>query len=232
MNAVHQLRRPGLRTGFTLLELLIVIAIMGVLMGLLFPSVRRVRAQAHLAACQNNLRQIGAALLIYEDDHGGMLPDRITTGNFFFRMRPGLVSEAEKGALPETYGLAAVLHGIRPGQDLSGGLPKAKYLPADSDVWVCPSQTEFMKGLGNTYAFSNAPGLSAWNRPMRAAKGDGVFAWDNHTYYPGLSGFRGPFNGYVIPTEKRTYPHRWAGKWEGAVCELKMDGDVTVKVFK
>ena len=220
------------RKGFTLIELLIVIAIIGVLMALLMPTLRRARAQAHLVTCQNNLRQIGAALLLYEDDNDGMWPDKITTGESNFRMRPGFTSEGERGALPETYGLAAVFHGIRPQQDLSRGLGKPRYLAADSDVWVCPSQDDFMRGLGNTYAFSVANNLAKWNRTQRGTRAGDVYVWDNYHFYPSLSGFRGRPTGYNIPPDKHTIPHRWSGRGRGAVCQLDMGGNVTVRVVK
>ena len=224
---------PRRRRGFSLIELLIVLGIVAVLLALLFPVGRKARAMAHLASCQNNLRQIGVALRAYETDHDGRWPDKITTGDYGFRVRPGYVSAGEKGALPEVYGLAAVLHGIKPHSKLENGLPaKAEYLRGDSDAWVCPSQTDSMQAFGNTYSFSTASGLTKWNQSERAARSDDLYAWDNFTQYPGLSGFRGPFNGYTIPQDKRTFPHRWSGQGRGAVAELKMGGHVTVRSIK
>ena len=54
---------------FSLVELLVVIAIIGILIGLLLPAVQAARESARQSQCQNNLRQIGLALVEYEGIH-------------------------------------------------------------------------------------------------------------------------------------------------------------------
>jgi prepilin-type processing-associated H-X9-DG protein/prepilin-type N-terminal cleavage/methylation domain-containing protein len=66
------------RWGFTLVELLVVIGILAVLVGLLFPVLSHARRKAQGAKCQSNLRQIGLTLSMYAQDNDGLFP---LTGN-------------------------------------------------------------------------------------------------------------------------------------------------------
>ena len=56
--------------GFTLVELLVVITIIGILMGMLLPAVNAARESGRNAQCKNNLKQLGAACLAHEQAHG------------------------------------------------------------------------------------------------------------------------------------------------------------------
>jgi prepilin-type N-terminal cleavage/methylation domain-containing protein len=62
----RRLLGPG---AFTLIELLVVIAIIAVLASLIMPALSRAKDKGKTAKCQNNLRQLGMAAMMYDDDH-------------------------------------------------------------------------------------------------------------------------------------------------------------------
>jgi prepilin-type N-terminal cleavage/methylation domain-containing protein len=64
-----------LKRGWTLQELLIVIAIIGALAGIGFPMIGKFKKTAQRATCLNALRGLGVAVEGYTSDHQGFLPD-------------------------------------------------------------------------------------------------------------------------------------------------------------
>jgi Tfp pilus assembly protein PilE len=60
--------------GATLIEALVVFAILGILTGMLLVTVQRARETAHRLSCMNNLKQLGVAVHDYHNDHAFLPP--------------------------------------------------------------------------------------------------------------------------------------------------------------
>ncbi len=65
--------KPDQAGGFSLVELLVVIAVIGLLLSILVPAVGRARGQAGVIACKARLRQLGLGALMYAEDNNAHL---------------------------------------------------------------------------------------------------------------------------------------------------------------
>jgi len=63
-----------LQKGFTLIELMIVIAIIAILAAILIPNFLHARAESQTAACEGNEKQVATALEEWAVDHNGTYP--------------------------------------------------------------------------------------------------------------------------------------------------------------
>jgi prepilin-type N-terminal cleavage/methylation domain-containing protein/prepilin-type processing-associated H-X9-DG protein len=97
------------RAAFTLIELLTVIAIIGILAAILIPVVGRVRESARSSACVSNLRQISTAFTLYAADNGGLIPaamgvnnggENPTGGFWMVELNPYVGHEQPPGTVP------------------------------------------------------------------------------------------------------------------------------------
>jgi len=96
--------------GFTLVELLVVIAIIGVLVALLLPAIQAAREAARRTQCQNNLKQMGLAILNYESSNGKLPPGVIknnpgqnASGHYYSGWSHDLLPYAEDATLRDLY---------------------------------------------------------------------------------------------------------------------------------
>lgn len=60
---------------FTMIDLLVSLAIVSILIALMLPAISMVRESTRKVVCASNLRQIGLAVNMFSEDHGGLLPD-------------------------------------------------------------------------------------------------------------------------------------------------------------
>ncbi|MEN6495702.1 MAG: DUF1559 domain-containing protein [Thermoguttaceae bacterium] len=90
--------------GFTLVELLVVISIIGILIAMLLPAVQAAREAARRMQCSNNLRQLALAAHNYQTVHGKLPPGRVdaqTAGGYNWGWVPRLLPFVEQGNLSQ-----------------------------------------------------------------------------------------------------------------------------------
>lgn len=122
------------RSALTLVELLIVIAIIGLLVAFLLPSVRSAREPARRNQCMNNLKQISIALQHYEENHGAFPPAYTTDaeGKPLHSWRTLILPYLEQRALYDSIDLT------KPWDDPANAAAFRKSL----DIFQCPSSPQ------------------------------------------------------------------------------------------
>jgi prepilin-type N-terminal cleavage/methylation domain-containing protein len=133
------------RSAFTLIELIVVIAIIAVLIGMLLPAVQHVRESANLIQCGNNEKQLMLAVHQYADANNGHLPP----SNFYQVVNPTTGNAAEGS------GFYALLPYYEQGnlfKSLTQDIPQPGYLGAEFTpiaIHDCPSDPTSHGGLGS-----------------------------------------------------------------------------------
>lgn len=136
------------RTAFTVLELLVVVAIIGVLAAILFPVMAQAKATGKRTVCASNMRQIGLGLRLYADDFDGQMPltrhdTPAISSTWIFSLRPYLSNVDEiricpadpKGARRlKANGTSYVLNEYVVARGQEGAITNLDALPAPSST--------------------------------------------------------------------------------------------------
>ena len=117
------------RRGLTLVELLVVVAIVAVLVGMLLPAVQKVRAAAARGSCQNNLKQLGVAAHGYHAVHD-RLPPGSSGGPAQASAHVFLLPHLEQGAAYQQFNL---------GVDVSNAPENYPSRTVQVPVLLCPA---------------------------------------------------------------------------------------------
>lgn len=157
--------------GFTLIELVVVIATIAILASLLLPALTRARASAHSAKCKSNLRQLGLGLRMYVDDNAGY-PQMIHFG-----------APWAGWALPLNQYLNQPL--------VQTNSPLKRYLlgsaPWPAGAFLCPSDKRIVwHGTGGSYGYNTYGAIFA-SYPILGASTDQIRGGKNENL--GLGGY-------------------------------------------
>jgi prepilin-type N-terminal cleavage/methylation domain-containing protein len=191
---------------FTLVELLVVIAIIGILVALLLPAIQAAREAARRTQCQNNLKQMGLAILNYESSRKELPPGNIkdnigksTAGDYYSGWSHQLMPYSEDQALRELYVEDVAITAVAPPNDPK--VIKAKqFRETHVPLFQCPSDQPsevIVPGSG-------PPGGAMFRTSSyrgNAGRTDGYVTWDLWEDMPDIGqtlasgahrGWRGP----------------------------------------
>jgi len=157
--------------GFTLVELLTVIAIIGILIALLLPAIQVAREAARRASCTNNLRQLGVALHVYHDTLGSFPPGRLTYP-LVYSPQARLLPYLEQANLKELINFNVTFVGAD-----DPNWANATAAKTTISTYVCPSDAERVPGKyygATSYVGTVGSGLVDKGN-LNAGEIDGVF---------------------------------------------------------
>lgn len=234
------------RQAFSLIELLIVIAIVAVLIVLLLPAVQKARSAARRVQCAQNLHHIGLALHLYHDEHGVLPVPRLCPAPWM----DGNDLYCNSLPTPTTYTGPEEIwwtpYDNRPGTTPTHALPDytpasllLSYLDQNAKSFQCPDGIDPVAGspthgkqLQTSYGMNATQGGPAGLSLSDVNNGNGtaqvMFVWE-HSNLPACAsvqaGIRVPW-----PTSDVDAPRHYPSRHDGVFLVLFCDGHVSGQV--
>jgi prepilin-type N-terminal cleavage/methylation domain-containing protein len=118
------------RSGFTLVELLVVIGIIAILVGILLPTLNRAREASSRVKCLSNLRQIGTYVAMYANAFNNKVPVGYVGDDAYI---PGNSTLWRMDKARQVNGPTGL------GHLFTGGIFKGTQLGNNRNIWFCPS---------------------------------------------------------------------------------------------
>lgn len=152
------------QAGFTLVEVLVVIAIIALLVSMLLPIVTNARGNALRISCGNNLRQVALICQVYSMDHRGALPQGNSANPGSFKFDTGAVIDAfmQENSIPADiwYCPARLWGWTVPSSWMSTATPKAAYNEFPIGYFYVANPTpfylnKFVKPIANNVNFDS-----------------------------------------------------------------------------
>ncbi|MEC8432216.1 MAG: DUF1559 domain-containing protein, partial [Planctomycetota bacterium] len=169
------------RSGFSLVELLVVLAILGILLALLLPAIQAAREAARITVCRNNLKQVGLAVHLYHNVHSVFPPTFCLRGTGgredSWSVHGRLLPYLEQNQAYERVDLDFDWH-----HQVDSGVP-AMRLP----IYLCPSdphpQVRYKNDRPYVHPITYGFNMGTWliYDPARQRYGDGVFRVNRST---------------------------------------------------
>jgi prepilin-type N-terminal cleavage/methylation domain-containing protein len=184
------------RRAFTLIELLVVISIIAILMAILMPGLQRVRAQAQLTVCRNNLRNYGVVGRMYSDDYNGEFPYSFT---WLYAKNETCTWHNQAKNLDQHPELAGCLWPYLKGQDINL-CPQFNNVAREMSCSVCRGATiPVYPQYGYTMnSYLNGDGWGT-NVPSQYTQGISKLKLESQVKHPSQTFYFGEENSWSIP---------------------------------